>query len=45
MRDNIVEEDEMFNITLTVPSSLGPEIVAGTVTSATGIIMDSTTGW
>ena len=42
MRDNIVEGDEMFSITLTVPSSLGPGIVAGSVTSATGIIVDST---
>ena len=42
IRDNIVEGDEMFNISLTVPSSLGPGIVAGSVTSATGIIMDST---
>jgi len=40
--DNIVEGDEMFNMTLTVPSSLGPGIVAGAITSATGIIVDST---
>jgi len=42
MRDNIVEGDEMFTMRLTVPSSLGPGIVAGSVTSATGIIVDST---
>ena len=42
MSDNIVEGDEMFSISLTVPSSLGPGIVAGSVTSATGIIVDST---
>ena len=42
MSDNIVEGDEMFSMSLTVPSSLGPEIVAGFVTSATGIIVDST---
>ena len=42
MSDNIVEGDEMFSMNLTVPSSLGPGIVAGSVTSATGIIVDST---
>ena len=43
MSDNIVEGDEMFSISLTVPSlSGGREIVAGSVTSATGIIVDST---
>ena len=45
MSDNIVEGDEMFSMSLNVPSSLGPGIVAGTVSSATGIIVDSTTGW
>jgi len=44
MSDNIVEGDEMFSMRLTVPSSLSPGIVAGSVTSATGIIVDSTTG-
>ena len=42
MSDNIVEGDEMFSMSLTVPSSLGPRIVAGSVTIATGIIVDST---
>ena len=42
MSDNIVEGDEMFSMSLNVPSSLRPEIVAGSVTSATGIIVDST---
>jgi len=42
MSDNIVEGDEMFSMSLTVPSSLGSGIVAGSVTSATGIIVDST---
>ena len=42
MSDNIVEGDEMFSMSLHVPSSLGPGIVAGSVTSATGIIKDST---
>ena len=42
MSDDIVERDEMFSMSLNVPSSLGPGIVAGSVTSATGIIVDST---
>ena len=42
MSDNIVEGDEMFSMSLNVPSSLGPGIVAGSITSATGIIVDST---
>ena len=41
MSDNIVEGDELFGIRLYVPLSLGPGIVAGSVTSATGIILDS----
>ena len=41
MSDNIVEGDEMFSMSLNVPSSLDPGIVAGSVTSATGIIVDS----
>ena len=45
MSDDIVEGNETFNMSLNVPSSLGPGIVAGSVTSATGIILDSTTGW
>ena len=39
--DNIIEENEIFNMSLTVPSSLGPGIIAGSRTSATGIIIDS----
>ena len=39
--DNIVEGDEMFIMSLTVPSSLAPGIVAGSVTIATGVIIDS----
>ena len=34
--------NETFNLKLSVSSSLGPGIVAGSVTSATGIILDST---
>ena len=40
--DNIVEGDEMFSMNLNVPSSLGRGVVAGSITSATGIIIDST---
>ena len=40
--DNIVEGDEMFSMSLNVPSSLGPGIGAGLVTSATGTIIDTT---
>ena len=39
--DNIVEGDEMFNMSLNVPSSLGPGVVAGSVSNTTGIIIDS----
>ena len=39
--DNIVEGDEMFIMSLTVPSSLAPGIVAGSVTIATAVIIDS----
>ena len=39
--DNIVEGDEMFTMSLTVPSSLAPGIVAGSITIAAGIIIDS----
>ena len=39
--DNIVEGDEMFSMNLNVPSSLGPGIIAGSLTTATGIIVDS----
>ena len=40
--DNIVEGDEIFGISLTVPSSLGPKITTGTITSATITIIDTT---
>ena len=40
--DNIVEGDEMFSMSLNVPSSLGPQIIVGLASSATGIIKDST---
>ena len=40
--DNIVEGDETFSMGLTVPSSLGPGITTGTITSATVTIIDTT---
>ena len=39
--DNIVEGNEMFSMSLNVPSSLAPGTIAGSVTKATGIIIDS----
>ena len=39
--DNIVEGDETFDMSLVVPSSLGPGIIAGPISSATAIIKDS----
>ena len=42
MSDNIVEGNEMFSMSLSVPSSFGPGIVTGFISSATGIIVDST---
>ena len=38
--DDIVEGDEMFTMTLNVPTS--PGITAGDITMATGIIIDTT---
>ena len=40
VNDNIVEGQEEFNILLTVPSSLGPAITAGSRDTATGVIID-----
>ena len=40
--DNIVEGDETFSMSLTVPSSLGPGITTGAITSATVAIIDTT---
>ena len=39
--DDIVEEDETFNMILNVPLSLAPGVVAGTNSSALGIIIDT----
>ena len=43
--DDNVEGNETFNMTLTVPSSLAPAIVAGSLSSAIGIIIDTTSKW
>ena len=40
--DNIVEGNETFNMSLTVPSSLGPGVTTGDITSATATIIDTT---
>ena len=40
--DNIVEGDEMFGMSLNIPTYLGSGIVAGLVTNATGVIIDTT---
>ena len=42
INDTIIEEAEEFDLTLTVPSSLGPAITAGSRNTAVGIITDST---
>ena len=39
--DNIIEENETFYMNLDVSPSLGPAIIAGSVSSAIGIIIDS----
>ena len=39
--DDIVEGNETFSMSLTVPSSLGPGITTGTITSATVTIIDT----
>lgn len=39
--DSIVEGDETFSMSLTVPSSLGPGIATGTITNATVTIIDT----
>jgi len=40
--DTSVEGPEQFNLTLNVPSSLGPAITVGSRNTAVGIINDST---
>ena len=41
INDNIVEENETFNMNLTVPSSLGPGITTGHITTATATIIST----
>ena len=41
INDNIVEGNETFDMSLTVPSSLGPRIKTGAITSATATIIDT----
>ena len=40
--DNIVEELETFNLTLSIPSSLKDQVILGDVTDAVGNIIDNT---
>ena len=40
--DNIVEGDETFNVIMNVPLSLAPRVVAGSITSSIGTIIDTT---
>ena len=39
--DNIVEGDETFRMSLSVPSSIGPGVKTGTITSANVTIIDT----
>ena len=39
--DDIVEGNETFSMSLTMPSSLGHRIITGTITSATVTIIDT----
>ena len=40
--DNIVEESETFNLTLSIPLSLKDQVILGDVTDAVGNIIDNT---
>ena len=40
--DNIVEGDETFSMSLSIPSSHGTGLTAGAITSATATIIDTT---
>ena len=39
--DNIVERNETFHMSLALPSFLGPRIMTGNITGATGTIIDT----
>ena len=41
INDNIAEGSEHFNLALTVPSSLGPTIIAGSRDRVVGVITES----
>ena len=41
INDNIVEGNETFNMSFTLPSSLGPGITTGSITNATATIIDT----
>ena len=41
INDNIVEGNETFSMSLSVPSSLGPKVTTGTITSAIVAIIDT----
>ena len=41
INDSIAEGSEQFNLTLNVPSSLGPAITAGSRDRAVGVITES----
>ena len=43
INDNIIEENETFIMSFTIPSSLGPRIKAGAITSAAATIIDTST--
>ena len=40
--DNIVEGNEVFTMNFNVPPSLGPGVINGGITMATGVIIDTT---
>ena len=41
-KDNIAEESETFDLTLTIPPSLNSQVVPGKITTAVGVITDDT---
>ena len=40
--DDIIETEEVFNLTFTIPLSINDMIITGTERIATGVIIDST---
>ena len=41
INDNVVEGEEMFTMSLVIPSSLGPGIISGATAIATAFIIDT----